>query len=189
MGSILFIIIVVVIFIAVLVYRAANKKPQEKTNSASESESAKDSEQVPEPLPEAEQTPLSPTVPEALEEIASELEGESDPLVRHRMLSQLTEKSYKHRKDEEYRKACIHFSALHIQEFEEIVEPLKEASGGKLPQVMTFQNYANLLLELEQFEDAIKVCEQALEFGLDDKTQTGFEGRIQRIRAKQNKAG
>ncbi|RTE86664.1 MULTISPECIES: hypothetical protein [Gammaproteobacteria] len=186
---------ILVVLAAIVVVIFMNRKKQQSSSEGeastekSEQPEPAQEQETPEPLPKAEQTPGSPAIPEALEEIAEPLDGEKDPLVRHKILSQLTEKAYKHRKDDEYRDACIHYSVVHIQEFSDIKEPLKEANGGNLPQVMTFQNYANLLLEQERFDESVKVCEQALEFGLDDKTQTGFEGRIKRIRSKQKKAG
>lgn len=186
-------VVIVLVIVAVVLNRKKQQNQSEESSSVSQPEYAQEKEHaaqdVPEPLPQVEQAPSSPAIPESLEAIAEPLDGEKDPLVRHKVLSQLTEKSFKHRKDDEYRDACIHFSTLHIQEFDQILEPLKEATGGSLPQVMTFQNYANLLLEEGHFDDAVEVCEKALKFGLDDKTQTGFEGRIKRIRAKQKKAG
>ncbi|MCC5856090.1 MAG: hypothetical protein JJU10_10515 [Idiomarina sp.] len=130
----------------------------------------------------------SPDVPEELQESALALASEQDSLVRHRHFQNVTESAYKKRKDPLYRSVCDYFSAQHIAEFEAIAKPLKKSNGGKLPQVLTFQNYANLLLEDGRFDEAIEVCEKALGFGLDDKTQTGFKGRIERIRAKQSKA-
>lgn len=212
MGNILFIIVVVVVVIAVLVYRKMQRanttlhteqsKHIEETKKAASTTTAKPQAKA-EAAPAASQaaeTPVAataiaeeyaqvePNMPEALAEQVNALANEKDPLARHRLLSQLTEATYKKRKDAQYRAACDYFSALHINEFDKIKAPLKKSNGGKLPQVMTFQNYANLLLEDERFNDAITVCEQAIKFGLDDKTQTGFNGRIERIQARQKKA-
>lgn len=126
--------------------------------------------------------------PAEIADRVSALAQEKDALLRHRLFSQLTEATYKKRKEPTFRMACKQLSQQHIEAFSDIAKPLKKSNGGKLPQVMTFQNFANLLLEDEQFEEAIAVCEKALAFGLDDKTQTGFQGRIERIRAKQSKA-
>lgn len=136
---------------------------------------------------EEEYPQVVPNLPEALAEAVNALSSEKDALTRHRWLSQITEATYKKRKDAQYRTACDYFSTLHINEFDKIKAPLKKSNGGKLPQVMTFQNYANLLLEDERFSDAINVCQKAIKFGLDDKTQSGFAGRIERIKARQNK--
>jgi|SRR5690554_1415104 len=212
MGNILFIIVVVVAVIAVLIYRksqgananlhAEQTKHIEETKNTARTATSKP-QAAAEPAPAAskpvekpvaakaikeEYAPVEPHMPEALAEQVNALANEKTPLARHRLLSQLTEATYKKRKDAQYRAACDYFSALHINEFDKIKAPLKKSNGGKLPQVMTFQNYANLLLEDERYDDAVKVCEKAIKFGLDDKTQTGFNGRIERIQAKQKKA-
>lgn len=127
-------------------------------------------------------------VPEALAVQASELQAEKDPVARHRLLQQLTEQTYKDRKDPAMREACRTFSEQHMDEFSDIKAPLKKSNGGKLPHVPTFQNFANLLVEDGNFGKAIEVCEKALEFGLDDKTKSGFKGRIERIKKQQEKA-
>lgn len=127
-------------------------------------------------------------VPEKISEQVRELEQEQDPVGRHRLLQNIAEAMYRDRKDPPAREACRTFSAQHMQEFGAIAGPLAEQNGGKLPHVPTFQNYANLLTEDGQYDQAIKVCEQALEHGLDDKTKTGFTGRIERIKAQQEKA-
>lgn len=51
-----------------------------------------------------------------------------------------------------------------------------------LPRVSTFQQYATLLAERGEFQRAIRVCESAICFGLDDGTKKGYEGQIERIK-------
>jgi hypothetical protein len=60
--------------------------------------------------------------------------------------------------------------------------------GGISPRVTTFQHYATILTEDEEYEKAISICEKAIEYGLLDNTASGFEGRIARIRKKAEKA-
>ncbi|RUO43665.1 hypothetical protein CWE15_00230 [Aliidiomarina taiwanensis] len=197
-----FIIVVALILVVVLVYRAvqaskaqgqsqapntpADLAATEDNTVAVEPKADLDTQEAP-AAPEPETAP-SFDVPEALEENAAALADETDALSRHRLLSNLTETSYKNRKDQAFRAACHYFSAQHVAEFEQIAAPLKQHNRGKLPQVLTFQNYANLLLEDKRFDEAIAVCRQAISFGLDDKTQTGFEGRIARIEARRDKS-
>ena len=202
-----FIIVVALLFVVVLVYRAVQKsKLEQQASSSSANTAAADStteadtvsdvneEEQPEtkeqPAEEVDQAAATPSfeMPAALAENAAFLAEETDPLARHRLLSSLTESSYKNRKDTAFRSACHYFSAQHIAEFEQIAAPLKESNRGTLPQVMTFQNYANLLVEDKEFNQAIDVCQKALSFGLDDKTKTGFEGRIARIEAQREKS-
>ncbi|MCO4321306.1 hypothetical protein [Aliidiomarina quisquiliarum] len=176
-----------------------DSKPTEQEPSVTETETETETEQPevkqdqpltikPQAVVEEEYPQVEPNLPEALAEAVSALTGEKDALARHRWLSQITETTYKKRKDAQYRAACDYFSVLHINEFEKIKAPLKKSNGGKLPQVMTFQNYANLLLEDERYNEAIEVCQKALKFGLDDKTKSGFAGRIERIKARQKQA-
>ena len=79
---------------------------------------------------------------------------------------------------------CIKFAERHISEFAGIAPMLKAEHNGLLPRVSTFQKYATLLTEDEQFERAIQVCEAAINYDLSDGTKSGFAGRILRIRKK-----
>jgi len=51
-----------------------------------------------------------------------------------------------------------------------------------------FMPLSTLLNDVGQFDEAITVCEQALEYQLTDGTVTGFEGRIKRIQKAKAKA-
>lgn len=132
-------------------------------------------------------SPIGAELPDELAEPVANLETTKDPLARHRLYQQITESSYKNRNDAGWRQISKTFSKQHIEEFSDIVKPLKKANGGSLPQVLTFQNYATLLAEDGHYDEAVAVCEKALEYGLDDKTKTGFEGRLERIRKQQEK--
>lgn len=162
-----------------------------KKTKTSAAKSASVSSDVDPVIASGDKSQSSPIGSEMPDEIASpvvELEKANDPLMRHRLYQQITESSYKHRTDAAWRQISKTFSKQHISEFAEMVKPLKKANGGSLPQVLTFQNYATLLAEDNQFDEAIAVCEKALEFGLDDKTKTGFAGRVERIRKQKAKA-
>ena len=51
-----------------------------------------------------------------------------------------------------------------------------------------FMQLSTLLNDVGQFDEALKVCQQALEYQLTDGTVTGFEGRIKRIEKAKAKA-
>jgi hypothetical protein len=125
-----------------------------------------------------------PPAPDVVKPQAAALSDESDPLARHRLYQQITEASYKDRDKEASRTAFKYYAEQHISEFDAIKKPLKKQNNGKLPQVSTFRNLANVLVEDEQYNEAIAVCQQALHFGLKDGTKTGYQGRIERIEAK-----
>ncbi|RUO26956.1 hypothetical protein CWE09_09760 [Aliidiomarina minuta] len=129
-------------------------------------------------------TPQTGALPEPVVAQIDALQGTQDPLSRHRLYVQITDATYKDRKTADVREAFKHYAEQHVNEFKKIKPLLKKQNGGKLPQVLTFQNYANVLMEDGQYDKAIAVCEEALAHGLDDKTRTGFKGRIERIQAK-----
>lgn len=133
---------------------------------------------------EVAQVHAVPPVPDVVKPQAAALADESDPLARHRLFQQITEASYKAREDMDSRTAFKHYAEQHISEFDAIKKPLKKQNNGKLPQVSTFRNLANVLVEDGEYDKAIQVCQQALEYGLKDGTKTGYQGRIERIQAK-----
>lgn len=167
--------------------KASTKKPAAK-KAATKKAPTKDVDPVIDSANKSQPSPIGSELPDELSQPVAELEKTKEPLARHRLYQQITENSYKNRNDAGWRQISKTFSKQHIAEFSDIVKPLKKANGGSLPQVLTFQNYATLLAEDGQFEEAAEVCKKALEFGLDDKTKTGFEGRLERIRKQQEKA-
>lgn len=123
-----------------------------------------------------------------LNEMIRAASTKTNPIDRHFLLQSIVGATYKLRKEEEYRKLCIEYAKKHLQEFPTIAPALKEDMDGTLPRVTTFQYYATVLTEDGNFNKAIAVCEEALKYDLHDNTQSGFEGRIERIRKKAEKA-
>jgi hypothetical protein len=111
----------------------------------------------------------------------------TNPIDRHFLLMGIVNETYRRRQDEEMAARCAEVSELHLREFAQIAPGLRRDMGGSLPRVTTFQHFATLLTERGEFDRAVAVCEQAIEFGLNDNTKSGFEGRIARIRKKQVK--
>lgn len=105
---------------------------------------------------------------------------------RHFLLQSIVSETYKRRDEEEYQNLCKKFSEIHLEEFKNIAESLRDKSDGSLPRVLTFQNYATLLTEIEEYEKAILVCELALSYNLNDGTKSNYHGRIERIKKKLN---
>ncbi|XPF94265.1 hypothetical protein ACM9HF_19990 [Colwellia sp. RE-S-Sl-9] len=115
------------------------------------------------------------------------VDSKTNLIDRHFLLLSIVRATYKLRKEEKYRSLCVEYSEKHLQEFPEIAPALKENMGGFLPRVTTFQNYATVLSENNNFDKAIEVCQQALSYGLHDNTKSGFNGRIVRIEKKAKK--
>jgi tetratricopeptide (TPR) repeat protein len=111
----------------------------------------------------------------------------TNPIDRHFLLQSIVSETYKLRKEEKYRELCIEYAEKHLQEFPSLAPALKEDMGGTLPRISTFQHYAMVLTESGEYEKAISICEQAIKYDLHDNTNSGFEGRIARIRKKAGK--
>ena len=74
---------------------------------------------------------------------------------RHFLLQTIVSETYKLRDQENFKNLCLKYSEIHLLEFPEIAPALKKDMGGVIPRVTTFQNYATLLTEVEEFEKAI----------------------------------
>lgn len=121
-----------------------------------------------------------------LDTMLKALDRPSKPADRHFLLLGIVEHAYRRRKsDPRMATLCVQVGRQHVKEFPDLAGPLQRRLGGIMPRVPTFQYLATVLAEAGMFEEAISVCETALEYGLDDGTKGGFEGRIQRIKKKQ----
>lgn len=58
---------------------------------------------------------------------------------------------------------------------------------GSVPRIVTFQRLAILLEKQGAYDEAIKVCRMALQYGLHDSTKGGYEARIKKLEKKLNK--
>lgn len=103
---------------------------------------------------------------------------------RHFLLQRIVRETYKLRKDKYYRDLCLKHAQLHFTEFDTIAPVLKREMNGVLPRITTFQQHATILVEMGMHDQAIKICERAIQYGLHDGTQSGFAGRIARIRKR-----
>ena len=123
--------------------------------------------------------------PEFLE--TESLETESDPWERHLLYTQLIEEAYKNRKtDKENLNRVITLSQKYIDEFPELKQSVFEKLGNKPKIIAVFRMLAITLEGMGEFERAVEICNIALDHGIEDRTKTGFDGRIERILAKQN---
>lgn len=107
-----------------------------------------------------------------------------DLVDRHFLLQTIIAESYKKREQDVFKEHCLNHSRIYLSEANDLLSALKK-EFGELPRVSVFQNYATLLTELQEFDEAIKVCETAISFSLKDGTKGGYESRIERIKKKQ----
>jgi len=112
----------------------------------------------------------------------------TNPIDRHFLLQSIVQTTYKSRKDPKMHGVFLEIARQHTQEFSKLTTALRQEFDGVLPRVVTFQYLATVLAEDGELDEAIKVCQTAIQYGLHDGTKTGFEGRIQRIRKKQQAA-
>lgn len=119
-----------------------------------------------------------------LEKMLETTECRSNSVDRHFLLLKIVEATYKQRKTPAHRRLLFEYGRTHLREFEGLAPQLRAEFDGKLPVVPTFQFLATALTEDGKFDEAIEVCELALQYGLIDGTKSGFEGRISRIKKK-----
>ena len=119
----------------------------------------------------------------SLKKMLAVVNDKCHPVDRHFLLMTIVMKAYKQRRKKGMADLCIKYGWLHIQEFPRLRGPLIR-NMGKLPRVSTHQYLSTVLTERGRYEDAIRVCELAIEQGLSDGTKGGYRGRIDRIRRK-----
>lgn len=112
---------------------------------------------------------------------------DTNPIDRHFLLQSIVDETYKKRKDQEMRRICKEIGEKHLSEFPSIAQPLKKEFDNILPRVITFQHLATVYSEDGNYDRAIDICKMALSYDLHDNTQSGFEGRIERIKKKKLK--
>jgi hypothetical protein len=108
-----------------------------------------------------------------------------EPIQRHRLLTKIIEKTYKHRTGVCMKKIFHRFALIHLDEFPDLAPELKTAHRGSLPHIPTFKLSAMVFEEEENYQAAMAICKMALEYGIDDGTKSGFSGRLKRLQKKQ----
>lgn len=117
------------------------------------------------------------------------LQREGDPAKRHYLLMGIVDESYRMRfADPRMREVCKQMAAAHLQEFPALM-PSLVGENGSLPIVTSFAKYSTALMEDGEYDEAIRICERALSYGVDDGTRAGYLGRIRRIEKAMFKSG
>jgi hypothetical protein len=123
----------------------------------------------------------------ALDHTIGALRGERDPLKRQSLLRRIVTESYRQRRSPAMNKVFHRFAAMHVKEAEQGAAALKAAHDGKLPGIPSFRLLAIALEEEGRFDEALSVCQKAVELDLKDGTTGGFGSRIERLRKKKTK--
>jgi hypothetical protein len=121
-----------------------------------------------------------------LKAMLSQLDQKTTLVDRHFLLMNIVAHTYKNRDNPAMREVCYKVSQMHIVESPRIKPALKR-SLGVTPRVPTFQQFPTVLTEDGRFDEAIAICQKAIQFGLHYGTKMRFEGRIERIKKKQKK--
>jgi len=100
----------------------------------------------------------------------------------HFAYNELIDVYYKQRDDrDDAIKKCIEYCKKDIEIAEEFV-----AEFGEVPRIPSFKRLAIIYERQDRYEEALVVCDQALDIGTTDGTKGGFEGRKKRLRKKMN---
>lgn len=105
----------------------------------------------------------------------------TNPIDRHFLLQSIVKETYRLRSDAKMKRLCIETGMAHLSEFSTIAPALRADFDGSLPRVASFAWLATVLAEEDKVEEAIRVCETAARFGLEDGTKAGYLGRAERL--------
>jgi hypothetical protein len=109
----------------------------------------------------------------------------TEPEAQHKCLEEVIAHCYKLRKQTDYCAYGAKLSDNYLRLFKQLKSDTSfktELKGGAFMQLST------LLNDVEDFDAAIKVCQQAIDYQLDDGTVTGYAGRLARVEKAKAKA-
>jgi hypothetical protein len=105
----------------------------------------------------------------------------TNPIDRHFLLQSIVKETYRLRSDPKMKRLCIETGMTHLSEFSAIAPALRTDFDGTLPRVPSFAWLATALAEEGRVEEAVRACETAARFGLEDGTKAGYLGRAERL--------
>ncbi|GAB1120204.1 MAG: hypothetical protein WAqBPW_30000 [Shewanella algae] len=145
-------------------------------------------------LPEPEPEPVKAAAPDiswgniTLKRAMEQYQASEGAIEAHDALLAVISECYKQRKNSKYlqlgQEYDTAYSALFAASREKVLSksPKAEFKGTGFMQLST------LCSDAGRFDAAIALCNKAIEYGLEDGTVTGFEGRIKRIEKARDKA-
>lgn len=126
---------------------------------------------------------------DSFKQLVESANGANDPQSQHDALAGVINHCYKMRKQHDY---CQYGAALklaYLDLFRLVYQQQVANDSAQEIKAPAFMQLSTLLNDTNEFDQAIDVCQQALEYQLTDGTVTGFEGRINRIEKAKTKAG
>ncbi|MGM0438700.1 MAG: hypothetical protein ACQEQD_10565 [Bacillota bacterium] len=115
---------------------------------------------------------------------------ETDPNIvnLHFIYNNLIKVYYKRRNEnEKYLDKCIEICKKDINMYPELRKEMKKEGLGQA-RIPSFQRLAIIYEKQGEYQKAIDICEQAINYGLNDNTKTGFKGRLKRLQKKTKKS-
>jgi hypothetical protein len=111
-----------------------------------------------------------------------------DPLDRWQRLASIAEKAYRGRSQPLQRARFVRCARAMMADYERVAPRLQSTEEDQ-PLVLPVLRQLAILLDQEgDLVGATAVCRQALAWGVEDGTRTGFAGRLARLRQKQTDA-
>jgi len=117
------------------------------------------------------------------------LQSEDDNVIdRHFVYNSLIDLYYKQRGSRpDAIEKCIEYCLQDIKILKEFIDAWKKEYGDEIPRIPSVERLAIIYEKHGKFEEAIRICEMALKFGIHDSTKGGFEGRKARLQKKLKK--
>lgn len=106
------------------------------------------------------------------------------PLERFQRLGEIVEATHAQRSDPAARKLFLRFAAMQVEALPAVMEELKAASGGRLPEIPVFGLLAAALEEEGRAAEALTVRRRAAALGLSDGSGAGSAARVERPEGK-----
>jgi len=91
------------------------------------------------------------------------------PIDRHFLLMSIVRETYRLRNDPVMRETCRRVAQRHLNDLPQFVRPLKRLVGGFMPRVTTFEHLTMILSEDSQYDEAVRVAEMAVTYGVFDE--------------------
>jgi len=112
---------------------------------------------------------------------------DDNPIDRHFAYNGLIKLYYRLRDEKkDALEKCIYYCKEDIKRLPIFLEAYKKEYGD-MPQCPSIIQLAILYGKNEQFQEAIDLCNIAIQLGLDDGTKGGFQGRMKKLENKLNK--